>query len=99
MALSFPDIRPDLFTTPPIHLGSAAFGPFSVRWYALAYIAGILLGWRYAVYLVRNPRLWGGRAPTATPVQIDVLILWLTLGVIVGVLLGYILFYMLPVAE
>ena len=33
-------------------------GPFAIRWYALAYVAGILLGWRYAVALVKNARLW-----------------------------------------
>jgi len=99
MALAFPNVRPDLFTTPPVHIGGATFGPFSVRWYALAYIAGILLGWRYAVSLVKTPRLWGDRPPTATPLQIDDLILWLTVGVIVGGRIGYILFYMLPVAD
>jgi len=99
MALAFPAIRPDLLTVPAFHVGGATLGPFAVRWYALAYIVGILLGWRYAISLVKTPRLWGGRAPTATPLQIDDLILWVTIGVIVGGRLGYILFYMLPVAD
>jgi len=99
MALPFPDIRPDLVTIPAVHVGAFSLGPFPIRWYALAYIAGILLGWRYAVNLVRNPRLWGGRAPTASPAQIDDLIVWLTLGVIVGGRLGYVLFYMLTVPQ
>ncbi len=98
MALRFPDIRPDLFTIPALHLGGLDLGPFPLRWYALAYIAGILLGWRYALSLVRSPRLWAGQAPTATPPQIDDLILWLTVGVIVGGRLGYVFFYMLTVA-
>jgi phosphatidylglycerol---prolipoprotein diacylglyceryl transferase len=68
-------------------------GPFAIRWYALAYVAGILLGWRYAVSLVKNERLWGGQTPTLTPLQIDDLILWITLGVILGGRLGYVLFY------
>ncbi|MBO9706750.1 MAG: prolipoprotein diacylglyceryl transferase [Caulobacter sp.] len=87
----FPDIDP------VVHIGPIAlqWGPLAIRWYALAYVAGILLGWRYAVRLVRNPRLWGGRTPTATPVQIDDLVLWITLGIILGGRLGYILFYML----
>ena len=38
-------------------------GPFAIRWYALAYIVGILLGWLYARALIRNERLWGGPAP------------------------------------
>ena len=39
------------------------FGPFAIRWYALAYIVGILIGWLYARALIRNERLWGGPAP------------------------------------
>ncbi len=92
----FPDFDPALFTIPQFTLGSFAIGPLAIRWYALAYVAGILLGWRYAVMLVRNTRLWGARGPVATPVQVDDLILWITLGVIVGGRLGYVLFYMLP---
>lgn len=68
-------------------------GPFAIRWYALAYIAGILIGWRYVVAMVRNDRLAPVRGPAATSVQIDDLILWVTLGIIVGGRLGYIFFY------
>ncbi|HWU79677.1 MAG TPA: prolipoprotein diacylglyceryl transferase [Caulobacter sp.] len=82
---------------PVVHIGPWAlqWGPLALRWYALAYVAGILLGWRYAIRLTRTPSLWGGRAPTATPLQIDDLVLWITLGIIAGGRLGYILFYML----
>ena len=99
MALPFPDIPPAIFTIPAVHLGSVALGPFSVRWYALAYIAGILLGWRYAIALVKNVRLWGSRGAPLTPPQIDDMILWITIGVIAGGRIGYILFYMLPLAS
>jgi phosphatidylglycerol:prolipoprotein diacylglycerol transferase len=95
LALQFPDFDPAIFTVPAFHLGSLNLGPFPIRWYALAYIAGILLGWRYAVGLVRNAKLWGARPPTATPLQIDDLIVWLTLGIILGGRIGYICFYML----
>jgi len=79
----FPNFDPVL-----IHLG-----PIAIRWYALAYIAGILLGWRYGVGLIRNARLWPPAAPPITTAQIDDLILWVTLGIIVGGRLGYVLFY------
>jgi phosphatidylglycerol:prolipoprotein diacylglycerol transferase len=79
----FPNFDPVL-----IHLG-----PLAIRWYALAYIAGILLGWRYGVSLVRNAKLWPPISPPLTPAQIDDLILWLTIGVIVGGRLGFVLAY------
>ena len=81
--MPFPDFDPVL-----VHIG-----PIAIRWYALAYIAGILLGWRYAVRLVRSARLWAWRGPPATPEQIDDLILWVTLGIIVGGRLGDVIFY------
>ncbi len=68
-------------------------GPLAIRWYALAYVAGILLGWRYAVNLVRSSRIWRGTAPIADERQVDDLILWVALGVVVGGRVGSILFY------
>ncbi len=81
--MPFPDFDPIL----------VQIGPFAIRWYALAYIAGILLGWRYVQSLARNENLWRQRGPVATSEQIDDLILWITLGVIVGGRLGHVLFY------
>jgi phosphatidylglycerol:prolipoprotein diacylglycerol transferase len=75
------------------NLGSWHVGPLGVRWYALAYIAGIVAGWRYCIRLIRTPQLWGGREPTATQAQIDDLILWLTLAIVVGGRLGSVIFY------
>jgi phosphatidylglycerol:prolipoprotein diacylglycerol transferase len=69
-----------------------AIGPFAVRWYALAYIVGILLGWLYARMLIRSERLWGGPA-LLTIVDLDDFILWVTLGIILGGRTGYVLFY------
>ena len=63
------------------------FGPFVIRWYALAYITGILLGWRYMLSLAA--RQTGG--PNAR--DIDDVVVWATLGTVLGGRLGYVLFY------
>jgi phosphatidylglycerol:prolipoprotein diacylglycerol transferase len=72
-----------------------SIGPFAIRWYALAYIGGIVLGWIYARSLIANERLWGEPAPITLP-QMDDFILWVTLGIILGGRTGYVLFYNLP---
>jgi phosphatidylglycerol:prolipoprotein diacylglycerol transferase len=72
-----------------------SIGPFAIRWYALAYICGILLGWLYARALIANERYWGGPAPM-TVLDYDDFILWVTLGIILGGRAGYVLFYNLP---
>ena len=69
-----------------------SIGPIAIRWYALAYIGGIVLGWIYARSLLKNEKLWGGPAPI-TLVQLDDFILWVTIGIIVGGRTGYVLFY------
>jgi phosphatidylglycerol:prolipoprotein diacylglycerol transferase len=69
-----------------------SIGPFQIRWYALAYIVGILLGWLYARALIGNERLWGGPAPL-TRIDFDDFVLWVTLGIILGGRAGYVLFY------
>jgi phosphatidylglycerol:prolipoprotein diacylglycerol transferase len=72
-----------------------AVGPFAVRWYALAYIVGILLGWLYARALIRTEKYWGGKAPL-TVLDYDDFIVWVTLGIILGGRTGYVLFYNFP---
>jgi phosphatidylglycerol:prolipoprotein diacylglycerol transferase len=84
--IPFPAIDPVLVSIP---LGSVEL---AIRWYALAYIAGLLLGWRYIAWLMARPRLWGGTAPMR-PDQSDDLLTWMILGVIIGGRLGYVLFY------
>jgi phosphatidylglycerol---prolipoprotein diacylglyceryl transferase len=69
-----------------------AVGPFVVRWYALAYIGGIVLGWIYARALIKNEKLWRGSSPI-TLAQMDDFVLWVTIGIIVGGRTGYVLFY------
>jgi phosphatidylglycerol:prolipoprotein diacylglycerol transferase len=72
-----------------------AIGPIAIRWYALGYIGGIVLGWIYARVLIKNERLWGGSAPIP-PLAMDDFILWVTVGIILGGRTGYVLFYNLP---
>ena len=72
-----------------------SIGPIAIRWYALAYIGGIVIGWIYARSLVKKERLWGGPAPISLP-QLDDFILWVTVGIILGGRTGYVLFYNLP---
>ncbi len=83
MALPFPEIDPVLIQ----------IGPVAIRWYALAYIAGILLAWRYAAALIRQQALWGARGAPVDKSGLEDLVLWITLGIIVGGRLGHVLFY------
>ena len=85
--LPYPRINPIL-----VH-----FGPFAIRWYALAYIAGLLLGWWLVLKQISQKSLWTnppfkGKAP-ATDEQIGDLVVWATFGVILGGRLGWDLFY------
>ncbi|MEA2936751.1 MAG: phosphatidylglycerol---prolipoprotein diacylglyceryl transferase, partial [Alphaproteobacteria bacterium] len=81
-AIPFPNFDPVLIS----------IGPFAIRWYALAYIVGILGGWLYARAIVRSERLWGGPAPFSVA-DYDDFVLWVTLGIILGGRIGYVLFY------
>lgn len=68
-----------------------SLGPFHVRWYALAYLAGFLLGWRYCVYLLKKTK---SMRPNAE--DIETFLTWAILGVIIGGRIGYVVFYNLP---
>lgn len=77
-----------------------SIGPFDLRWYALAYIVGLFLGWRYYLKLIGEPGLWSAKKKAGaadTPMtrdDIDELLFLATFGVILGGRLGYVLFYM-----
>jgi phosphatidylglycerol---prolipoprotein diacylglyceryl transferase len=83
LAIPFPDIDPVA-----LHLG-----PLAVKWYGLAYMAGLLLGWLYVRRLLSQDRLWPDNAPPFSPDRADDLLLFMTLGVLVGGRLGNVLFY------
>ena len=77
LTLPFPAIDPVL----------VEFGPLVIRWYALAYVGGLLIGWRYLL------RLAEGDPKVMERQDVDDFLLWATLGVILGGRLGYVLFY------
>ena len=86
-AIPFPDISPEIFS---ITLGGMEF---ALRWYALAYILGILLGWRLALVTLRRPALWPKGTAPMTGEQLEGLMTWIILGIVAGGRLGYVLFY------
>ncbi len=77
LAIPYPAIDPVLIQ----------IGPFAIRWYALAYIAGLLLGWRYCLALCKQP------PQILRPQDVDDFLVWATLGVVLGGRIGYVLFY------
>ena len=84
-AIPFPFADPNApFVIPPFEIGPLTI---AIRWYALAYIAGLLIGWRYCLHLAdRPPRL-------VERTDIDDFLVWATLGVVLGGRIGYVLFY------
>lgn len=85
--IPFPEgLTPEIFS---IELGPVTL---ALRWYALAYIIGLLGAWKLIVIMVETPRLWAGPAPMTRP-QVESLLTWIILGVILGGRLGYVIFY------
>lgn len=82
LVIPFPAIDPIL----------VSFGPFAIRWYALAYVAGLLFGWWYVRRLVATERLWPP-GPRMDALGVDDLLVWITFGVVLGGRLGYVAFY------
>lgn len=84
--IPFPNLSPDIFSV-------EIFGfTLALRWYALAYIAGLVIGYQLVLRMIRAPRLWPGPAPMAAE-QVERLLTWVILGVILGGRLGFVLFY------
>jgi len=77
LAIAFPMIDPVL----------VEIGPIAIRWYALAYITGLVLGWRYMIWLAQQP------GSQVKPEHADDFLTWATFAVILGGRLGYVLFY------
>lgn len=84
--IPFPDIAPEIVSV-------ELFGvTLALRWYALAYIVGLLIGWRIMRQMVGTARLWSGPAPM-TADQVERLMTWVIIGVVLGGRFGYVLFY------
>lgn len=77
LVLPFPDIGPEIFS----------IGPFALRWYAVAYVVGLVIGWRLVKRMAAQP------PAILKPEQVDDLLFWAALGVIFGGRIGYVLFY------
>lgn len=94
-AITYPPINPFVFS---FDVGGAEIG---LRWYALAYMAGLILGWRYMAGLTKRVDLWSPdpaaqSRETKAPMnvdQVDDFLVWATLGVVIGGRLGHVLFY------
>jgi phosphatidylglycerol:prolipoprotein diacylglycerol transferase len=82
LALPFPAIDPV----------AIAIGPIAIKWYALAYVVGMLGCWFYSRQLVQAERLWAG-VKRPSPADMDDLIVWIAFGVVLGGRVGYVLFY------
>ena len=84
--IPFPQISPEIFAID-------IFGmTFALRWYAMAYLVGLIGGWRLALATLQRPALWGG-TPPMTAEQVERLLTWVIIGVILGGRLGFVLFY------
>lgn len=84
--IPFPAITPEIFS---FEVGGMTF---ALRWYALAYIVGLLAGWKLITRIATTRRLWPGPAPV-TADQVERLLTWVIVGVILGGRAGYVLFY------
>lgn len=82
-AIPYPIIDPVLFQ----------IGSFAVRWYALSYVFGIIIGWLYARRIVTNDRLWGPAGSPITRRRIDDFVIFATIGIVAGGRIGYVLVY------
>ena len=85
--IPFPDISPELFS---ISLGGFEL---ALRWYALAYIVGIILAFQISLMALRRVHLWRNDTAPMDDAQLEDLLFWVTIGIILGGRMGYVLFY------
>lgn len=85
--LNFPNVSPELFS-----ITIAGF-EFALRWYALAYIFGLLIAWRMVLIFIRKPEKWPNEKPPFTPELLEAFLTWAIVGVVIGGRVGYVFFY------
>lgn len=81
--MNFPSIDPIAFS----------LGPLAVRWYGLAYLAGVLLGVLYGIRLLKQHTLWHKNTPPFKTADWFDFGFWAVIGIVIGGRLGYVLFY------
>ncbi len=86
LAVPLPAFNPEIISF------EIAGGNFAVRWYALSYIAGFLIAWRWFISMMEQPGLWPGEPPMGRAAA-DRLLTWIIIGAILGGRTGYVLFY------
>ncbi len=86
-AIPFPDIGPEIFS---VSIGGF---DFALRWYAMAYIVGIVIGWRIVLMATRRPALWPNDLAPMPPERVEDFVTWIVVGIIAGGRLGFVMFY------
>ena len=87
MSLTYPEIDPVIFS---FYVGNFKF---ALRWYALSYVAGILVAWKLMQALSRRYLLWYNEGPPINSTEVDDLMTYLILGIVLGGRIGYVCFY------
>ena len=59
LAIPYPNFDPVAISIGPV----SGYGPIDIKWYGLAYVAGLILGWLYIRRLLATPRLWHADTP------------------------------------
>lgn len=93
IAIPAPHINPIAIEIPKFHIFDWAIGPLDIRWYALGYIAGIIIAWNILAYLSKNAKIWGKEIAPFNTENVDDFIFYAILGILLGGRLGYVFFY------
>ena len=74
-------------------------GFFQIRWYSIAYILGIIIGWVYATKIIKLTTINKYNFEQIKASQFDDLVIYLIIGIILGGRLGYVIFYNLEYTQ